>query len=224
MDAVAEPPPQMTRREVFDAVAPSVVRLVERMVNRHPSQLASLRDDMIQVGHIELWRIAPDYEPARGQPSTFAMTRVKGAVIDWLRERRNMVGMRARLEMKRVKAGRAVTKCVRIEGMGSRFASNSDARYGASTGGANNNPADPPVYDPEHADDPAAEIVSVLRTVGPWLTPSDRALLAEYATGATLREMADARGVSESLVYQQFTRAVGMVREEMDARELRTFE
>lgn len=221
MDAVAEPPPQMTRREVFDAVAPSVVRLVERMVNRHPSQLASLRDDMIQVGHIELWRIAPDYEPARGQPSTFAMTRVKGAVIDWLRERRNMVGMRARLEMKRVKAGRDVAKCVSIDARKAGICQHNGSVQGSSSASGF---VDPPVYDPEHADDPAAEIVAVLRTVGPWLTPSDRALLAEYATGATLREMADARGVSESLVYQQFTRAVGMVREEMDARELRTFE
>lgn len=63
---------------------PQVRRSIEIAASRYP---AGERDDLLQEAEIAYWQAAQRFDPARGcKLSTYAMVRIRGALLDWLRQ------------------------------------------------------------------------------------------------------------------------------------------
>ncbi len=213
-----EKPRALSREEVFEKLTPFVAAAVERMVRRN-SFLASDREDMTQAGLMALWAIAGDYDPAAGANlKTFAGQRITGAIIDHLRDKRNAFGMQARVCYSRKKAGHHVPTCASLDASVGNKGEHNPA--GRSLDLA----ATVPSFDPEHSDDPAAELKAAIGRTGAVLAAKERDVLVEYMTsGLTMKEIATAHGISESLVSQRVASAVRLIRVAMIARGMTSF-
>lgn len=204
--------PQMTRREVFDAVEPYIAGLVRRMVARAP-HLRPDEDDLAQEARVILWHIAADYDPARSSPRTYALSLVRLRLIDKLRSRRRDSGISDRAAITRAAAGKAVPVCLSYDATISPTAEHHEAgglpmRMLAGFG----------KRDAEVTDGPRAEFVAVLRRTGAMLVAEERAALADYfAEGRSMKEIGDRRGVNESMASRIINRALGIIREQLAA-------
>ena len=74
----------------YDAYAPLAFGLIRRIVPQ-PGDA----EDVLQEVFWEIWRLAPRYEPARGAPAAWVLTRARSRAIDRLRSlrRRDEVGV-----------------------------------------------------------------------------------------------------------------------------------
>jgi RNA polymerase sigma factor (sigma-70 family) len=199
--------PSPTRQEVFEIVRPYVERHVNRLVGRNP-HLESHRDDLLQVGLLELWQVAERYEPTLGKPHTFTMNRVKGAIIDHLRCTRQESGLTTRVVLRRMAAGESPPTC---------FSLDSEPVTPRGTGGWSHRPrrAEVAVTDPDPTD-PATELAHALRRTRVHLTAAERDAIVEYfAGGLNTPEIARRRGVKKSHIAQTIKRALARIRESM---------
>jgi RNA polymerase sigma-70 factor (ECF subfamily) len=76
----------------YDAYAPLAFGLIRRILPQ-PGDA----EDVLQEVFWEIWRLAPRYEPARGAPAAWVLTRARSRAIDRLRSlrRRDEVGVEA---------------------------------------------------------------------------------------------------------------------------------
>jgi len=74
----------------YDAYAPLAFGLIRRILPQ-PGDA----EDVLQEVFWEIWRLAPRYEPARGAPAAWVLTRARSRAIDRLRSlrRREEVGV-----------------------------------------------------------------------------------------------------------------------------------
>lgn len=220
MDAVTDDRRAMSPAEVFEAVKDDVPAMAERLLRNKPRRTQGYRDDLVQVGLTELWKVAnrPDgYDPAVASPRTFAGRRVLGAMVDWLRDQRGMHGGRYRQVAAAAARGRAVPTVVELSRIAFR---ETDEAAGKGSDGYHW-PALPPA---DHADDDAAEVAALIRQTGAVLAGAERSVLIEYVTtGRTLKEIGRRRGLSETRMSQVVSAAAGRVREAMAAKGMRGF-
>ena len=76
----------------YDAYAPLAFGLIRRILPQ-PGDA----EDVLQEVFWEIWRLAPRYEPARGAPAAWVLTRARSRAIDRLRSlrKRDEVGVEA---------------------------------------------------------------------------------------------------------------------------------
>lgn len=76
----------------YDSYAPLAFGVIRRILPQ-----AGDAEDVLQEVFWEIWRLAPRYEPARGTPAAWVLTRARSRAIDRLRSlrRREEVGVEA---------------------------------------------------------------------------------------------------------------------------------
>lgn len=129
-------------------------------------------DDLVQVGLTAALELVPDYDPARSTFKTFAADRVRGAILDYVRNNSTFNRVARRLRDR----GRTVPL----------FQSQQDVH-------------DVPVYDRaiDDATDDGAAVTSLLRFLGVELSVDEaHAMRLRYA-GATCREIGRELGGGE---------------------------
>lgn len=210
--------PALTRRQVFDLLAPNVGRLVAGMVRRAP-HLAPDREDMEQEGLLILWNIVGRYDASRSNPRTFGLKRIRFQLIDWLRARRGSHGIPDRVVIRRLAAGQFSPSCLSYHGDGAdRRAPASRTEHKEAGGRGVSFAASMGRRDAEVTDSPRDEFLAAVRRTGADLGSEELSALADYyVSGRTMKDIGRGYGVSESRMSQLISRAVSAIREQMRA-------
>lgn len=207
MSAQVAARPHLTPREVFEAVAPVVPGIADSIIRARGGRGSRERDDMVQEGLLELWRISGKYDPQLGGPKSFAKARVRGAMIEWLRSR-CLVGLREETAAIKQAAGRFVPVCLPI-----------------GTPGDDERQVCPTTIDAEIADDDAAEIASAIRRTGAELGSAEYVTLLTWLVSEKPHQgIADEAGVSKSTVTHRLASATDKIRRAMEARGMTSFD
>ena len=190
----------VTDEEAVEIMRPFVTRFAKRLVGRWNN---SLVDDLVQAGLIAAVQQARTFDPTRGfKFVTHAALRVRGAVLDHLRE----LDPLARTHR------REVGDTVAVVGLSLRSKWHKDNGDQASTESSERGTwrIDPPCVDADVTDDPADEFAGWLRREFPGrLFPDQIRLLCDYyVAGLTMLEIAHRDGLCESRVSQRMAAAL----------------
>jgi RNA polymerase sigma factor for flagellar operon FliA len=211
---------------IVNDFAPMVARLARQMVSRLPASVEV--DDMIQAGMIGLWDAARRYEDGHSATfETFASQRVRGAMLDELRQsdwaprgvRRNRRAIDSAIHGLEQRLGRAPTEAEIAGELGmalplyQRFVSES---HGADFVAYDETDAADRIADPNP--DPATRFeerrsATRLADAMECLPERERQILACYhEEEMTYREIAQKLGLTESRICQLHRQAVARLR------------
>ncbi|MBK8006490.1 MAG: sigma-70 family RNA polymerase sigma factor [Gemmatimonadetes bacterium] len=196
--------------------------LVHHMARAVERRTGADRDDLISAGTVGLLQAVERFDPERGhQFSTFALRRIRGAMLDEMRRmapisrraqttRRRMTAARDRLECRLGRPVRAAEVALEL-GVEER-------RYLAWEADANRTaaplPADLPAPEPIEAETPAWLVEALTR-----LPPRERTVISlSYGEELDGRAIAEVLGVTESRVSQLRHRALSRLRDAAPAR------
>ena len=186
------------REDLIEAYRPYVSRVVARM--GIPSTSVQGRDDLVSAGVVGLIDAVDRYDPSRGVPfEAFAVTRIRGAIIDELRR----LDGRGRLFWRRVRVGEADA-----DELPAALSLDRLVEAGAEPA------AD--ATEPLLEEDLRNDVQYALMT----LTIRERNVITRYYDGErTLREIGREMGVSEARVSQLHARAIAHLRRVLLAPE-----
>lgn len=156
-------------------------------------------EDLYQVGAAAVVEYVRSgrYDPAVGSVRTALQPRIRGAMLDEVREQSWV----PRVEVERLKAsGESGVKMVHLSGV------RLDRRGTFGGGDGSVMRCDPPHHDPPPSDHPEAEFLAVVRGLCAGLSEVERRVLVlYYVRGLKMVEIAGRVGLSESRVSQIHT-------------------
>jgi RNA polymerase sigma factor for flagellar operon FliA len=227
------------RRQLLDHYLGLVHHTAREMTRRVPADLEL--DDLVSAGTLGLVQALEGFDPSRGLAfSTYAMPRIRGAMLDELRGRdwmprsvrthaRQLAQARAQLRQRlgRAPEPREVARTLGVDlATYWRWADEADGRTMVTLNrtAAPGTPEEAPLVDtiPDgNGDEPGealtrAEALSQLREAFAALPHKDRLVLTlYYYEELTLRQIGDVLHITESRVSQIRTRALQRLREQV---------
>jgi len=179
----------VTTEEFLDVINPMVWYFARRIARGY-RRLRVDAEDLYQEGILAAFQIAASYDPAEAKPVTFAQQRVRGAMIDFIRTKADELGRRHCREVGRGEVRMTVSTTGQVWADGVLQCSG-----------------------PEVADDRAAEFRAAVRGLNAGLVPSELDTLTDYyVSDRLMKDIASARGLSESRVSQWHAQMIEKLR------------
>lgn len=179
------------RTKLFERHLPLVKAIAGEMRRRLSIPLRIQRDELESAGMVGLMRSAGRFKPSRGTAFiTYAAPRIRGAIIDWMRDEDWRTRTQVRDAARRAEEGEKPPVMLSIDGMGDLLRS--------------------PRSDMKAIDD-AESFDRILR---PLPREMKTIVTLYWRDGLTMREIGQAIGIGYSRVSQLHTAAMGILREE----------
>jgi RNA polymerase sigma factor (sigma-70 family) len=200
----------VVRESVFAGALPWVRTIAVSLARRLPAAATVDADDLYQVGSLAAWDLTATWDPAVSRFTSYAKLRVIGVMVDLVRGEAacgfTCSGVRRRL---------ARGESIRVRSLSGQCADSDGwaAAWRHTLGDALGR------TDPEFGDAPDAEFAALLRRCGGEVNAQERDAATRYFVGgATMREVGQGMGVSESRVSQLVGRVVAGVRASLESR------